>query len=180
MIKNTKIVNFVGKPSSGKTNLAYSLSSSLKQRNYDFEYVDECVKFLIYEESILSTNQIYILSEQLKKILCLYGKVDYIICDSPLFLSTIYAKDYLINNIDYPQSFDLFVLELFNKFNNEIILVDSNFEYVQKGRNENANDANLVQDKIKSYLNENNLIYHTYNNELSDIYDYCIENKIIF
>lgn len=91
----TKIINLYGGPGTGKSTTAAYLYHQLKIRHVNAELVREYVKEWAYEKRIISTyDQIYFLGKQSRKESMLYGKVDWIVTDCPVFMGAFYAQQY--------------------------------------------------------------------------------------
>jgi nicotinamide riboside kinase len=89
----TKVINLFGGASSGKSTCAFGLCHQLKLRGINVEYVNEYIKTWAYKDHKPNEyDQVYIFGKQAKKEYDLYGKVDYIVSDSPLLLSAIYEE----------------------------------------------------------------------------------------
>lgn len=87
----TKVINLFGSPGSGKSTTAAGLYYNLKIRDYHCEMVREYIKSWAWEgRKPNEYDQVYIFGKQAKYESLLYGKVDYIITDSPLVLSGFY------------------------------------------------------------------------------------------
>jgi tRNA uridine 5-carbamoylmethylation protein Kti12 len=176
---NTTVINILGAPGAGKTTLASELFSALKKANKDVELVSEYAKELVWDKvKIDYFIQIQMYGEQLKRESRLYNKVRYVITDSPLMLSLIYQEFYRGDNFTA-------LKELYNEHVRELpnYNVDYKFffleslddkRYVQKGRFENKEQANAVEQMIKKFLCEN-LVEYT----LLDNRDSTVLNKII-
>ena len=94
----TKVICLCGGPGVGKSTVATGLFSALKQRKVSCEYVSEYAKEVVWEGTHkLLENQIHIFAEQFRRQFRLLGKVDYIVTDSPLILSSVYFRDYLFS-----------------------------------------------------------------------------------
>jgi len=85
-----------GGPGSGKSTTAAWLFASLKMKHYNIELVQEYVKtWAIENRPPKSFDQVYLLAKQMRKEdIVLRNNVDLIVTDSPVFLSTCYAKKY--------------------------------------------------------------------------------------
>ena len=94
-----KLINFVGEPGSGKSTAAFVLAGIMKQRGFRVELVPELISanMLAYSNSDFIKDQLFVLAEQNKMLNLLDKSLDYIISDSPLFLSCIYGKHHWKN-----------------------------------------------------------------------------------
>jgi AAA domain len=89
----TKIINLYGGPGIGKSATAAYLYYLLKKSNRSVELVQEYVKEWAWENrNIKPFDQIYFFGKQVRKESMLFGKVDYIITDSPVLLNLCYVK----------------------------------------------------------------------------------------
>lgn len=79
----------------GKSTAAAGLYHYMKMQGMNVELVREYVKNWAWDgKKIGQYDQIYIFGKQSRSEYMLYGKVDYIITDSPILLSPIYEKFY--------------------------------------------------------------------------------------
>ena len=93
--RTTKIINFYGGPGSGKSTAAAQLYYLMKRDGLSVELVREYVKDWAYEARTMSTyDQIYFLGKQVRRESMLYGKVDWIVTDSPVMMNLYYAQRY--------------------------------------------------------------------------------------
>lgn len=98
--KQTTIINLYGGPGTGKSTLSCELFAALKKSGHSVELVREYVKDWAWEgKKVGAFDQIYITGKQAKREYSLYGKVDYVITDSPLYLSPFYEQYYSDQNI---------------------------------------------------------------------------------
>jgi len=89
----TKIINLYGGPSCGKSATASYLFYLLKKNNKKVELVQEYVKEWVWEDRKINPfDQIYFFGKQVRKESMLFGKVDYVITDSPVLLSLCYIQ----------------------------------------------------------------------------------------
>ena len=89
----TTVVNMYGGPGSGKSTVAAGVFFILKASNKNVELATEFAKDLVWEERDKTLeDQQYVWAKQRHKIQRVLGKVDLVITDSPLLLSTIYGK----------------------------------------------------------------------------------------
>jgi adenylate kinase family enzyme len=173
---NTTVINILGAPGAGKTTLASELFSTLKKANKDVELVNEYAKELVWNQvNIDYFIQVQMYGEQLKRESRLYNKVRYVVTDSPLVLSSIY-QDY------YRGSTFSALRVLYEEHARELpkYNVDYKFyllsslddkRYVQKGRFENSEQAKAIEEKIRNYLEVNNVNYELLDNRDANVAD---------
>jgi hypothetical protein len=88
----TLIVNFYGGPGSGKSTTAAGVFSILKQRGVNAELVFEYTKTWAWlGRTPNKYDELYLLGKQSQREAVLYGKVDVLLTDRPLLMSSFYA-----------------------------------------------------------------------------------------
>jgi len=138
------IVNFLGQPSAGKTTLAMLVAGLLKlEGSSKCEYVPEYAKDLTWEnrQDILK-NQIYVFGKQLNRIERVYHKVNIVVTDSPLLTNLAYCD----NECD---DFKTLVLRKHHGFENINYFLTRIKDYDPIGRNQSADEARVLHDKIE-------------------------------
>jgi predicted RNA-binding Zn-ribbon protein involved in translation (DUF1610 family) len=89
----TQIINIYGGPCIGKSSTSAFIYYLLKKNKFSAELVQEYVKEWAWEDrKIKPFDQIYFFAKQVRKESMLFGKVDFIITDSPVLLSLAYIK----------------------------------------------------------------------------------------
>lgn len=89
----TKVINLFAGPGVGKSTLAADVYSALKKQGKSVELVREFVKDWAWQGKAPGIfDQLFILGNQSYAESMLYGKVEYIVTDSPLLLSPFYEK----------------------------------------------------------------------------------------
>ena len=147
-----KIINIIGEPSAGKSTLALELTANLKRQGVNAELVTEFVKDLIWDNNLEALNsQEYIFAEQHKRIKRLVGKVDVIVTDSPLILSTIYIED-----TDTCKSLIHFIEDTVNSYDNDYYYIKRNHSYQQVGRIHTEDEAKVIGTKLDKICDEVN------------------------
>ena len=147
----TKIINLAGSCGAGKSRTALELSSLMIKAGLNFELVSEWVKEAVWEErNSVFKNQILITANQHQRMLPICGKVDYIITDSPLFLGGVYSPNY------FP-SYNNFLLELFNSYNNINFLLTRCKPYCSIGRVHTEEESDRIALELKEYMIKNNI-----------------------
>ena len=145
---DTKIINLFGGPGCGKSTTASGIFYELKKRGYECELSPEFAKDKVWEDSLRTLDdQIYIFGKQYHRIWRLIGKVEYIICDSPLLNSVIY------DSTDNQYLKGLVVSE-FKKMNNINVFIERGNVFVQNGRNQDEEESKRIDSKIIDLLDE--------------------------
>ena len=148
VIMETKIINLFGGPGCGKSTTASGIFYELKKRGYECELSPEFAKDKVWEDSLRTLDdQIYIFGKQYHRIWRLIGKVEYIICDSPLLNSVIY------DSTDNQYLKGLVVSE-FKKMNNINVFIERGNVFVQNGRNQDEEESKHIDSKIIDLLDE--------------------------
>ena len=94
------IINLYGGPGTGKSTTAAHLFALMKHKGMSCELVTEFAKDLTWEDrQTCLSNQVYVLGEQHRRLERVKNKVDYVITDSPLLLSCVYATGPLAREI---------------------------------------------------------------------------------
>lgn len=145
----TKIINLFGGPGVGKSTIASGLFYHMKIAGYNVELSSEWIKEKVYEGTKYPfKDQLYTYACQNKRIKQMLGKVDYIICDSPLFLSVIYQSE------ETPL-FGPYATENFNRYDNVNYLIRRNHKYQPTGRIHTEKQAceisNMLEEKLAEY-----------------------------
>ena len=166
---NPNVINFFGGPGCGKSTTAAALFTLLKLHSgIQCELVTEFAKDLVWEERFHTfENQVYLFAKQQHRVWRVADKVDFTITDSPVLLSNVYVEHY--NRYCANESFYDYVLMEFNRYNNINFYIERKKKYVEGGRNESKQEAQIIADKIKACLNENNIDYISINGDMTGI-----------
>lgn len=162
MKRNTIVINIAGGPGAGKTTIAAQLFSKLKEKGYEVENVSEFAKELVWEgRNEAFDDRLYMHGEQNHRLMQMNNKLDYIITDSPLFLTAVYNNYYLKDKFpkSYNQMIENVTLETFKLYNNKVYLLDRNTGYKIVGRRENKNTAKQIDEALIKYLDKNKIKY---------------------
>jgi hypothetical protein len=181
------IINFFGGPGIGKSTQSAELFTLMKKNHMDVELTYEYPKIVAWEENYSTIkDQFFVTANQHRNISRLYGKVKYIIVDSPIILGTVY-KDLYNEKPEYPasfydNSFDFFVLQLFRKYNNfNILLKRNDSTYDENGRFQNLEESKEIDKTIKETLDLHNIPYVEFavgKNTSEDIFSYILKNQL--
>lgn len=89
----TTVINLFGGSGVGKSTIAALLFARMKMQGLHVELVREYVKLWAWGgRKVRQEDQIYLLGKQSAYESMLYGKVDYIVTDSPVLLAGMYAE----------------------------------------------------------------------------------------
>lgn len=160
----SKVINLFGGPGVGKSSIAAGLIHKLKKKHISCDAPYEFPKVLAWDNNKEAIkDQLYVLANQHRGIAKSYGKVDYIVVDSPIILSMVY-KDYYNNPTEYPsclylEEFDNLILKIHNYYDNvNIVLVRSKEgEHNEKERYHNLNESIELDTTIVGTLNKYNI-----------------------
>lgn len=93
--RTTTIINLWGGPGSGKSTTAAGVFMHMKQAGLSCELITEYVKGWAWRGTpITDWDDIYLFAKQSRRESACYGKVDYIVTDSPLGLGSVYERLY--------------------------------------------------------------------------------------
>jgi len=161
----TKIINLFGGPGIGKSSIASGLTYKLKKKHINCDNPYEFPKLLAWDENHSAIrDQLFVLANQHRGIVKSYGKVDYIILDSPILLSLVYKNVY--KSTEYPatlygESFDKMVLDIYNQYENINILLDrGEGKHNESERYQNLEESLSLDKSIEDVLVKNNITYH--------------------
>lgn len=181
------IINFFGGPGIGKSTQAAGLYTEMKKNHMDVELTFEFPKIVAWEENYSAIkDQFYITANQHRNISRLYGKVKYVIVDSPIILGMIYKQRYNDQpeypSMFYDETFDNFILALFKKYNSlNILLKRDDTTYDENGRLQDLQESKEIDEEIIQRLLVNNVPFVEFSvniNTPSQIFKYIIENRL--
>lgn len=161
--RETVVINLFGGPNTGKSTLQADLYSYMKKAGYRVEMVREVAKKWAWGKTeITPLDQLNIIGEQIKDESDLYGKVDYIITDSPIMLGAFYMdhnhgelfmQDMVRQYMDFAEKNGVI-------FKN-ILLTRKGIPYDPSGRFENKYQLEILDDNLKAFIVEARLDFDT-------------------
>lgn len=150
---STICVNLFAGAGAGKSTCATGTFTLLKHHNVNAEYVSEYAKDLVWEERLhIQRNDLDIFTEQAKRQFRLNGKVDVMITDSPLLLSSVYQNP--LDELSHAM-----VMREFKKYNNMNFYVKRVKPYMKIGRQESFNGAKIIDNKVLDFLKREQVQY---------------------
>lgn len=162
-MKKTKIINLFGGPGSGKSTIASGIFSQLKMKDVSCDAPYEFPKVVAWEKNMSQiSDQLYVLANQHRGIVRSYGKVDFIILDSPILLSLAYKEGYEKGypSTFYNEQFDKMVVDLFKKYNNiNFFLNRPKKNFQNDGRFQDYIQSLEFDEQIKNIMNINDVDY---------------------
>jgi nicotinamide riboside kinase len=152
-------INIFAGPGAGKSTVAAHLFSQLKAAGVKSEIVDEYVKSWAYEgRKIASYDQVYLFAEQLRRedrVLRHGDQVQVIVTDSPVIMSICYAMKYGFGPWVHLLAIALDFDKKYPSLN--IFLDRGDMQYAQDGRYENYEQALMMDNAIKTFLEMHNI-----------------------
>lgn len=180
MKNNNKIIrriNFFAGPCASKSTTAAYVFSYLKTLNHDVELATEYIKSWTYiHREPKGFDQLYIFAKQVsKEDIVLRSGINYIVSDSPIFLSYFYST---ISNV----SFNKQLLEIAKQFEDtypslNIFLKRKDRDFSTSGRFHNLDQSKEIDIKLREILNKINVKFKEFSYyDKEKIIDYIIEN----
>ncbi len=145
-----RVINLFGAPGSGKSTLRAGLFYEMKMAGYNVEEVTEYAKDMVWEERFnIFNDQIYILGKQNRRLLRLTNKVDYVLTDSPIIMGIAYMV-----NTPYDATLRQLIAEVFKSYDNFNVFINRSHEYQNVGRNQTADESDILAEQIKELMKE--------------------------
>lgn len=145
-----RVINLFGAPGSGKSTLRAGLFYEMKMAGFNVEEVTEYAKDMVWEERFnIFQDQIYILGKQNRRLLRLTDKVDFVLTDSPILMGIAYMA-----NTPYDVPLRQLIAATFKSYNNFNVFINRNHDYQEIGRNQTADESDLLAEQIKGLLRE--------------------------
>lgn len=170
--KNTIVINAFAGPGAGKTTSCLEVAEKLKKQGFVTEYVQEYAKELVYDNNFIMLDGHYehqfdILKEQVKRINRLYGKVDFILTDSPVLLNNTYLNEDKSTNdyVAYCENVKK-IYTLYDNFNYFVERDTSVFE--KEGRIHNLEQSIAIDNELKNMLHNNQIDFDVYTHATID------------
>lgn len=176
-----KVINLFGSPGCGKSTTASGLFYYMKSCGMSVELVSEYAKDCMHEGriSLLQEDQLYIFTQQHRKLFRIRDTYDYAIMDSPLVLSSLYLQD---DSFYDKEIFNKLVFSTFNKYDNInfFVRINTHFKFEETGRKHNLNDSIQLEEKLENMLNYYGINYSNHINNhylLEEILDKIKNNS---
>lgn len=167
----TTIINFYGGPASGKSTSAAYFYYLLKSCGDNVELVREYVKDWAWDARSISVyDQIYFLGKQVRRESMLYGKVNWIVTDSPVMMNLYYAQHYCPTQL--AEGVRAATLSFYNQAEKDghkhiHVFLKRTTPYVNEGRYQTEQEAKEIDFGIKNALSNFKLpIIESTSNEL--------------
>lgn len=170
--KNTIVINAFAGPGAGKTTSCLEVAEKLKKQGFVTEYVQEYAKELVYDNNLIMLDghyehQFAILNEQMKRINRLYGKVDFIVTDSPILLNNTYLNE--DKNTEVYSAYSDSVNKLYGLYNNFNYFVERDTSAFEKeGRIHNLEQSIAIDNELKNMLHDNQIVFDVYTHATID------------
>lgn len=156
----TIVINLLGGPGSGKSTTSADLYKEFKMQGYSVELVREVVKELAYlGVKPDAFHRPYLFGKQTREEAKLFGKVDIIVTDSPLYLDAFYEKRYSGTNIIQAAVFEYMKEAQKHGVVYVNFLMKRTHVYRTEGRFESEEEAKEVDVALKLWLDSKEIGY---------------------
>ncbi len=163
--RKTTIINIYGGPGAGKSTSAAYYYYMMKKAGDNVELVREYVKDWAWEGRKITTNdQIYFLGKQVRRESMLYGKVNWIVTDSPVMMNLYYAQRYCSQHLaeGIRTATLAFYRQAIEDGHKHIhLLLDRNKPYISEGRYQTESEAKEIDGGVKRVLEDLKVSYLT-------------------
>lgn len=156
----TKTVNFsfYAPPSGGKSTTARIFAALLKLNNQKTELVDEVPKEMVWNEEFdRLSDQMFVFSQQNRKLENLQGLYDFTVNDSPLDIQHMFAR---LNKM--PKEFHSLIDHYHNKYHTVDIFLNRKHKYQQVGRVQTEEESKNIGKEIKDFLDNKEVPLHEF------------------
>lgn len=161
MIKTT-VICLLGGSGIGKSTTAAKLYGQMKDNRESVELVRESVKEWLWAgKRVGNFGQSIIYGQQLERECLLYGKVEYIVTDSPLILCPIYQMHYhKHDSIKHAVFKDLEVANKVEGVTHLNFLLSRHKSFDPVGRYETEKVAKKIDGKVRSFMEYHNVPFY--------------------
>ncbi len=170
-----KIINFFGSPGASKSTNSAMLFALMKRHGIKCELVTEYAKDVVYRGDLdtLSDCQPLVFGKQHHRIIRASKKVDYVITDSPIALSAVYAKN-------LPESFKKSCIDIFNTFDNtNYFLKLDPVRYKTYGRTQTLEESLEIEKQVLDTLYTNGIKF-TLVKDAEQVFKILSDNELRF
>ena len=170
---STTVINLLGGSGLGKSTCAAALFSEMKMQGYHVELVTEFVKNWAWQGRIPSGyDQVYLFGKQAQSESRLYGKVDYIVTDSPLLLSAFYERLHLKREIVFPAIINFLNYAKENEIIHKNFVLTRHESFDPRGRFETEERARQIDMELRKWLDDSKIDYEVINsNDRERVFD---------
>jgi len=158
MVKTT-VINLLGAGAVGKSTTAAGIFYRLKQfHNVHCELIQEYVKTWAWQGKRPSKfDQLYLLGKQSQTESRLYGKVDYIITDSPIILSPFYEEMIQGVKISLPAAKRFLSVAKESGIKHLYFFLERKTPYDSRGRYGQSKSNDVLQKRLPKFLKRNGI-----------------------
>jgi len=176
-VSDIRRISIYSGPCGGKSTAAAWLFAELKKKQINIELVTEYVKTWTYVDKNPKSYEKYLIfgKQVYSEYMPLQAGFDYIISDSPVYLSCFYAKH-------NKEKFAKQLVEMVKVYDREypslnIFLNRENTNYSKIGRFHSLEQCLEIDKKLKRFLVDNNVKFYSFNNyELDDLLGFVIKH----
>ena len=148
----TLVVNLYGGPGTGKSTTAAATFAYLSLRGKSVELSTEYSKDVVGESGdYLQADQIFMFAEQNRKLVRLYGKVDAVVTDSPLYLSYYYTQNEHILGL---------IQQEMKRADHLHVFLVRKMAYDTESRRQTEAEALDIDTGLRQMLDDEGILYH--------------------
>lgn len=156
----TTVIELLGGPGCGKSTLAADIFVQMKRKGISVEMIPEHVKYWAWENKPVGPfDQPYLFGQQVRHESRLYGKVEYIISDSPVIMYPVYEETYHHHSI-IRHSVLAFIEETAKKgVVRKAFNIPRVVHYEATGRFESGQQAQTIDENLEAFYKAQNYPY---------------------
>lgn len=160
-MNKTYVINLFGGSGLGKTTTSFGLAYEMKLRGLHMELVREYIKSWAWQgRKVQPFDQAYIFGKQSQAEAQLYGKVDFIVTDSPLLLAPIYEKFYSGESVVEPAVLSFLAKAKKHGVEHINFLLKRQKAFDPRGRYETEETARQVDDAVLQQLKAWGILFY--------------------
>lgn len=165
------VVNLFGAPGAGKSTGAAYVFSKLKMLGVNAELVTEFAKDKVWEGNQAAfQNQAYIFGKQYFRISRVQDKVDVVITDSPLLLSSFYNQNGLLGS-----ELDALISKVFHSYPSINVFINRVKPYNPAGRFQKEAESDVISQELLCFLARHHVACRHYTGSIAG-YDVLVQD----
>lgn len=154
------MIELLGGPGCGKSTLAAGVFVELKRKGVPAEMIPEHVKYWAWDgHPVGPFDQIYLFGRQARYESRLYGKVDFIVSDSPVIMYPVYEEVYQHHSIIRESVLAFLKYTAESGINRKTFYLPRVVGYEEQGRFETSEMLTTIDTHLKQFYDEQGYPY---------------------